>query len=216
MRKIAVVLSGSGYLDGSEIQEAVLTLLAIENAGQQWTAFCPNIEQSDVINHLDTSPTDTNRNALAEAARIVRGEVSDLAGANADEFDACIIVGGYGVAKSLTTFASDGFDFTINTDLEKFLRGFLDHKKPVGFMCISPILITKLCDKGTQFTIGNNSEMSTTISEMGFTHKNCESDDIVTDPFAKVVSTPAKMLDNNLVELSMGIEKLVKQVLALI
>ena len=32
-KKIAVILNGCGHLDGSEIHEAVLTLLAIEEEG---------------------------------------------------------------------------------------------------------------------------------------------------------------------------------------
>lgn len=42
-KKIAVILSGCGYLDGSEINEAVLTLLYLDQAGADVQSFAPNI-----------------------------------------------------------------------------------------------------------------------------------------------------------------------------
>ena len=72
MKKIAVVLSGSGVYDGSEIHEAVLSLLAIEKHGAQWHCFAPNINQHHVINHITGAEMDTTRNVLIESARIAR------------------------------------------------------------------------------------------------------------------------------------------------
>ncbi len=39
MKKIGVILSGCGVYDGSEIHEAVLTLLAISRSGAQAVCF---------------------------------------------------------------------------------------------------------------------------------------------------------------------------------
>lgn len=40
--RFAVVLSGCGVFDGSEIHEAVLTMLAIDEAGGEYRCFAPN------------------------------------------------------------------------------------------------------------------------------------------------------------------------------
>ena len=49
VKKVAVILSGCGFYDGSEIQESVLSLLAIEQAGASWHCFAPDEEQFHVI-----------------------------------------------------------------------------------------------------------------------------------------------------------------------
>ncbi|GMA80461.1 hypothetical protein GCM10025880_68800 [Methylorubrum aminovorans] len=51
MKKIAVVLSGCGVFDGAEINEAVLTLLALEERGITYQCFAPDKPQL-TINHL--------------------------------------------------------------------------------------------------------------------------------------------------------------------
>lgn len=44
-KNVAVVLSGSGVFDGSEIHEAVAVLLECARAGAKVTCFAPNIDQ---------------------------------------------------------------------------------------------------------------------------------------------------------------------------
>jgi len=75
---IGVLLSGNGVYDGAEIQEAVLTLLAIDEMG--WNAVCISVDkpQHHVINHLTGEVMDESRNMLIEAARIARGQISEI------------------------------------------------------------------------------------------------------------------------------------------
>ena len=77
---IAVLLHGSGVYDGTEIQEAVFSLLAIAEAGASYQCIAPNVHQHHVLNHLDGSEMEESRNVLIESARIARGDVLDLAG----------------------------------------------------------------------------------------------------------------------------------------
>ncbi len=70
MKKVAVILSGCGVFDGSEIHEAVLALYAIEKAGASWHCYAPNIQQLHVINHKTGEEMDESRNVLVESARI--------------------------------------------------------------------------------------------------------------------------------------------------
>ena len=96
MKKIAVILSGCGVYDGSEIHEAVLTLLAIEQQGASYHCFAPNIAQHHVINHLTGEvSSDESRNVLIEAARIGRGDVEDLVELREQDFDGIIFIGGF-------------------------------------------------------------------------------------------------------------------------
>ena len=68
MKKIGVILSGCGVYDGSEIHEAVLTLLAISRSGAQAVCFAPDKQQVDVINHLTGEAMTETRNVLIKGA----------------------------------------------------------------------------------------------------------------------------------------------------
>ena len=73
-RKVAVILSGCGVYDGSEIYESVITLLRLDQRGAKVQCFAPNIEQMHVINHLTGEEMPEKRNVLVESARLARGE----------------------------------------------------------------------------------------------------------------------------------------------
>jgi enhancing lycopene biosynthesis protein 2 len=77
-KKIGVVLSGCGVYDGSEIHEAVITLLAIDRAGAEAVCMAPDMEQLHVVNHLTGEVTGEKRNVLVESARIARGKTTDI------------------------------------------------------------------------------------------------------------------------------------------
>jgi enhancing lycopene biosynthesis protein 2 len=144
MKKIAVVLAGNGVYDGAEIHEATLTLLAIARNGAQYQCFAPDVEQAHVVNHLTGEEMPEKRNVLVEAARIARGNIKPLSEYNAKDFDAIVFPGGFGAAKNLCTFAFDGVDCKVNPDVEKAVRSTVAEEKPVGALCISPVLITKI------------------------------------------------------------------------
>ena len=78
-KHVGVILSGSGFLDGAEIQEATLTLLFLDRRGAKVTAMAPNVSQMHVVDHVKGQPASgENRNVLAEAARITRGAIADV------------------------------------------------------------------------------------------------------------------------------------------
>ncbi|NLB86183.1 MAG: isoprenoid biosynthesis protein ElbB, partial [Bacteroidales bacterium] len=64
MKNIAVILSGSGRFDGSEIHEATLTLLALSKNEVNYMCFAPNKNQYHVINHLTEEVSNETRNVL--------------------------------------------------------------------------------------------------------------------------------------------------------
>jgi enhancing lycopene biosynthesis protein 2 len=216
-KRIGVVLAGCGFLDGAEIQEACCTLLALDNAGVSVICMAPNTPQLHVVNHAEGAPADgESRNVLTESARIARGEVVDIASVRVADLDALIFPGGFGAAKNLSTFAIDGPDCTLNTDVERLILGLHQAGKPMGFVCIAPALAAKvLGEKGVCLTIGCDVDTAGALEAMGAKHTVCAVDDIVVDGDHKVVSTPAYMIGPSIGPVFRGIEKLVAAVLAL-
>lgn len=216
MKKVAVILAGCGVFDGAEIHESVLTLLQLERSGASYQCMAPNIDQLHVINHLtgEVEPTE-RRNVLVEAARIARGEVLDLAQANADDYDALIIPGGFGAAKNLCDFAINGADCTVNPDVQAFAQAIHAAGKPVGLICIAPAMTPKLFGGGTTCTIGTDADTAAAIEAMGANHQACPVNEIVIDKAKKVITTPAYMLAGSVMEAASGIDKLVEEVLAM-
>ncbi|MDQ8037113.1 MAG: isoprenoid biosynthesis glyoxalase ElbB [Pedobacter sp.] len=215
MTKVAVILSGCGYLDGSEIYEATLTLLALDQAGAQVQCFAPDIQQLHVVNHLTGEPTGENRNVLVEAARIARGKIADVKTAKAADFDALIIPGGFGAAKNLCDFALKGSDLTVTPDVLAFARAVHEAGKPVGLVCIAPAMAPTIGGAGTKYTIGNDAGTAAAINATGGVHVDCAVTDCVVDAQKKIVTTPAYMYAARISEAATGISKLVKEVLAL-
>lgn len=215
MKKIAVILSGSGVFDGAEIHEAVLALHAIEKQGASWHCFAPNIDQLHVINHITGEEMAETRNVLTEAARIARGNIEDVAKLHAEDFDAVLLPGGFGAAKNLTDFAVNGAECSINTHVASACRAFAQARKPAGYLCIAPAIIPMIYDNGVKGTIGNDEGTAAAFNALGGEHINCEVDDIVFDGEHNVLSTPAYMLAGNISQAASGIEKLVKKLVEL-
>ena len=213
MKKIAVILSGCGVYDGSEIYESVLTLLFLERHGLAYQCFAPNTDQLHVINHLTGEVVpDQQRNVLVESARLARGEITDLADANPDEYSGLIIPGGFGAAKNLSDFAISGANCSVDPLVENFTRAIHQAGKPVGLICIAPAMTPKIFGQDSLCTIGNDEETAAAIEAMGGQHQNCPVDNIVIDHQRKIVTTPAYMLANSISDASIGIEKLVGQI----
>lgn len=216
MTRVAVVLSGAGFYDGSEIYETVLTLIALDKAGVQVTCLAPD-KNFTVVNHLKGEPTDQERNVLVESARIVRGKVSDLAAAEPNDFDAVILPGGYGAAKNLCNYAAKGAACEVDPLLRKFLTGMNRAGKPIGAICIAPIILAKALgmNGSPRLTIGTDPETANHIESFGAEHISCPVDDVVIDAEQKIVTTPAYMLAHRIGEAAQGINKLVHEVLKL-
>lgn len=212
MKKVVVILSGCGIFDGAEIHESVLTLLALNQAGAEYICAAPNINQYHVVNHQTLQPSSETRNVRDEAARIARGEVKALN--EIQNYDAVILPGGFGVAKNLSTFATEGQKFNVEPSIASFLKTTRKQNKPMGFMCIAPAIAARLFgNEELQFTIGNDLATANILQTWGAKHIVCAVDDIVIDKKCKIVTTPAYMLAKNISEAQTGISKLVKAVL---
>ncbi|WP_035237581.1 isoprenoid biosynthesis glyoxalase ElbB [Desulfobacter vibrioformis] len=216
-KKVGVLLAGCGVYDGSEVHEAVLTMLFLDQANAEIICMAPNMEQYHVIDHLSGTETSEKRNVLVESARIARGEIKDLKDVQASDMDAIIIPGGFGAAKNLSDFAINNIQAQVHPEVQRIITDMINSQKPVGAICIAPATLTKaIADKHPEVTIGNDQETADLIEKMGGKHVTCAVDQIHIDRDKKIVSTPAYMLGPNIKDVAIGIEKLVTEVLALI
>jgi enhancing lycopene biosynthesis protein 2 len=217
--KVAVLLAGCGHLDGAEVREAVLTLLALDQHGADFQCIAPDAPQHHVINHVTGQPVPgASRNILEEASRIARvGQCLDLAKARAGDYDALVMPGGYGVAKNHCSFAFKGADADVRPDVAAFVRAFFNAKKPVGAICIAPALVAlALAGRDSaKLTLGNDPGIVAAVEKLGQHHKDTpNARAIVIDEDHKLVTTPAYMFDDaRLSDVWVGIERCVAEVL---
>ncbi len=220
---VAVILSGCGFLDGSEIHESVAVLMHLARHGVPWHCFAPNIEQANVVDHLTGQVEERRqRNVLHESARIARGKgnISPLSSLDVNQFNALILPGGFGAAKNLCTFAVDGEHCTVLPDVERILKMFYAVEKPIGLCCIAPVIAarvfgTSLGGPGLTVTVGEDSDAAAAVRNMGNAHFPTRVTGICVDTAHGIVTTPAYMFDATPHEVYLGVGAMVDEVLRL-
>jgi enhancing lycopene biosynthesis protein 2 len=220
--RVGVILSGCGSQDGSEIHEAVLVLHMLERLGARAICLAPATAQPRVVDHLtgiaEPAPA-APRRVLSEAARIARGDIRDLATAREEDLDALILPGGHGVATVLSDYADKGVVCEVNADVARLLKGMLRRHRPMGFICLAPILAARVLGPlaGIRLTFGTKScEPAKHAAIMGADVRPCPLRETVVDEKNRVVSTPAYMYDEaRLLEVGIGIDHLVRSVVTM-
>jgi enhancing lycopene biosynthesis protein 2 len=218
MKRIGVILSGCGFLDGSEISEAVLTLLELQRQGEDFEIImmAPNMKQPQVTNHLKNTPQEESRNILEESARIARGHIYDIQSVDPDSLAGLIMPGGFGAAKNLCTFAEKGPQGEVLPAVKHMLTRLHESQKPIAALCISPALVSLVLGQHKiKVTIGKDAAVAGQIQETGARHEECAVDEICVDKTNRIVTTPAYMYGNaRLNHIASGIEKCVAQLLS--
>jgi enhancing lycopene biosynthesis protein 2 len=214
-KRVGVLLSGCGFLDGAEIQEAVCTLLSLDRRGATLVALAPDVDQMHVVDHLAQAPAPgQTRNVLHESARLVRGRITELSRISAQELDALILPGGFGAAKNLCSFAVEGKAMRVLPAVEKLVRELRAARKPMGFVCIAPVIAARVLGaEHVRVTNGDDPETAAAIESWGARHVACRVEEIAVDPDVRVVSTPDYMLGPWIAPVATGIDKLVGAVL---
>ena len=218
MKKVAVVLSGCGVYDGSEIHEACAALLALHRAEAEVVICAPSGPQLHVVDHLAGEPAEgETRDILAESARLARGQIRPLAEVNIADLDAVLLPGGFGAAKNLCTFAVDGENCTVHPEVDTFLRQAHGQGKALGAMCIAPVILARVfgADLKPSVTIGNDPVTAGKINQMGAIHIECAADETVVDVGNNIVTTPAYMIAGNIGEVFDGAAACVEKLLGL-
>lgn len=212
MKKFAVVLCGCGCYDGSEIHESVMTLLAIDRNECQYSIFAPDADQYHVINHYTKQATNEKRNMLAEAARIARGDIQPLTALKAGDFDAVVFPGGFGAAKNLFTYALEGTNAVVIPEVERMVREFHAAHKPIGALCIAPVMIAKILGNIT-ITVGVDEKTIADVESFGAKHINTQQTEVIADKENKVFTTPCYMLPATIGDIADCADNLIKAIL---
>lgn len=224
--KVAVVLSGCGVYDGSEIHEASAVLVHLSRAGASVSMFAPDKKQMHVIDHTKGAEMDQERNVMVESARIARGQIAPLTELKAADYDAVIFPGGFGAAKNLSDFAIKGPELSLDPDAGRVLADFHSASKPIGLCCIAPVLAAKaLGSQGVELTMGAEDEQegrwpyagaTGAAKALGAVHIPKDSADAThVDAKNKVVTAPAYMCETAVHEIFDGIGKMVDGILKL-
>ncbi|MCI5211581.1 MAG: isoprenoid biosynthesis protein ElbB, partial [Candidatus Electrothrix sp. ATG2] len=133
-------------------------------------------------------------------------------GFDAAAVDALVIPGGVGAAKNLCTYAFDGPQCTVNPDVAQAVKAMHQAGKPIGALCIAPVLLTRILSDIT-VTIGQDEKTAAHIQEMGGMHASTGIGEIAVDQQNKIVSTPCYMLDSRVDQIADGADALIQAVL---
>lgn len=215
MKPVAVILSGCGRADGSEIHESVFTLLALSRRQAGFRIYAPDRDQARVINHLTGEENGESRNILVEAARIARGNILPLSELHLHDISAIILPGGQGASLNFWDYFHQGIHAEVDADVERILSTALRARIPLGFICIAPVLAARIAEitgKSLTLTIGNDPETAADIEALGCRHQVSEVHECVIDAVNRVVSTAAYMSARTIAECNSGIEALVDAV----
>jgi enhancing lycopene biosynthesis protein 2 len=207
-----VILSGCGFKDGSEIHESVCSLLALDQLQIAYQCFAPDILQSNVVNHITGHEMKQERNVLVEAARIARGNIKSLSNCDVNQYDGLVLPGGFGAAQNLSSFATQGASCSVIEDLKTIVLKFHQQQKPIGALCIAPVILAHLIP-GAKLTIGDNKPLADNLNKMGAIHQNTSFEDVIVDPNNRLVSTPCYMLDASISQIANGAKNLVQAML---
>lgn len=224
--KIGVLLHGNGVFDGTEIQEAVLTLLAIEEAGHEYICMAPDVDQYHVVNHLNGEEMQEKRNVLTESARIARGEIKKVADVSTDDYDALVMPGGFGTAKNITQWAFKGPESDILPEVKNMVLETVKAGKPIAALCMSPTTVAKALEGSgieSTLTVGTTAEESPYdiggiaqgVEQTGAKTEMKTIREIAVDTKNKIVTAPCYMMQASITQVRSNIQSAVAEMLKL-
>jgi enhancing lycopene biosynthesis protein 2 len=225
--KIGVLLSGNGVYDGSEIQEVVFTLLAIDELGGKALCFAPDKPQHHVVNHLSGEEMNESRNVLVESARVTRGDIKSIMEVNVNDFEALVIPGGFGAAKNLTSWAFDGSEGTIDEEVKRIIVNCIKIGKPIAALCMGPTVVAKALEKSGVFaelTVGTTAAkspydiqaISKGMDGIGVKSTMKGVKEIAVDEQHKIVSAPCYMMEASISEVRNNVKQAIVKLIELV
>ena len=217
-QRVGVILSGCGVFDGSEIHEAVATLVALDRHGLEAVCLAPDIDQMHVVNHLSGQVMEgENRNVLVEAARIARGHVSPLTAESVKDLSALILPGGFGAAKNLSDYAVSGAEMKVNGKVQSALQEAHRAGKPIAALCISPVILARIFGKESPtLTVGAEGADAENLEAIGARHQVTEHEQVVVDEQLKLITGPCYMLESTIGQIFRGADAVVARLARLL
>jgi enhancing lycopene biosynthesis protein 2 len=224
---IGILLSGCGVYDGAEIQEAVLTMLAIQEAGHTYQCISINKNQHHVINHTTGDEMPEVRNMLVESARIARGDVKNINNLDVNDVDALVIPGGFGSAKNFTKWAFKGPDGEILPEVKLLLVNLFNVGKPICALCVSPVVVAKALESSgvkLSLTLGSDQEDSpydikgfnAGIEKTGAIATMKTVREIAVDEKNRIVSAPCYMMEASIIHIRENIKQAIEATIKLV
>ena len=194
---IGVLLGGCGYYDGTDVHEAVFTLLAIETAGERAVLIAPDIDQERVVDHLTGEEVSERRNVMRESARLARLPIRSLSETRPEELEALIIPGGYGPVVNFSTgFARLGERRRLIGDVAAFLGRCLEARLPIGCISLGEIPLRTVVGDEIAVPAPPRSPTALTV-----------------DPGRTIVHTPGSTAFTRLADVKSGIDAMMAEVL---
>eukprot|EP01080_Neovahlkampfia_damariscottae_P006770 gene6770-10934_t len=221
-KKVAVLMSGCGYLDGTEVTEAVSCIIHLKKKGFNVSYFTLDKVQEEVYDHVSRNLEKNEiRNMISESTRITRTAVQKLDKLKVEEYEFLVIPGGFGVTKNLSNYDESPTNFSVDKNVETVIRGFHEAKKPIAMSCIAPVLVAKLFGTnnggdGCTITLGDDEDYVSQVEGYGSTLQLKTVKDVVVDEKNYFVSTPAYMDESaNQVEVFDAIGKMIEKTVKL-
>jgi enhancing lycopene biosynthesis protein 2 len=125
-----------------------------------------------------------------------------------------LLPGGFGAAKNLSNWAFEGASATVIPGIEKAITGMVKAGKPVGALCISPVILARVLGS-VRLTIGQDEATAEAMESLGATHVVTSHGEVVIDQEHKVVTTPCYMLDATIDQIADGAFNVVEAMIGL-
>ena len=120
-----------------------------------------------------------------------------------------------GAALNLSDFASKGVQCAIQSDVARAVAAMHQSGKPIGAMCIAPVILARLFP-AAKLTLGNDASSAQAVASMGAEHREAGHGEVVVDEAQRLATTPCYMLDASISQIYAGASALVGAVLGML
>ena len=106
----------------------------------------------------------------------------------------------------------NGKKCTVREDVAQLIRSFHEQKKPIGALCIAPVMLAKVLGDIT-ITVGNDEKTIDHVTSFGTKHINTQQTEVISDKQNMVFTTPCYMLPARISDIADCAENLIEAIL---
>lgn len=170
MAGVGLYLSGAGSLDGSDAISTVLAYGALQKCGREPIPVGRDVDQGRVVDHRTAQTMNESRNALSEAARLVRGNIRDMRDVDAGELQAAVLVGGDGMLSTWTDYHDRGAECRITERLKYQILDLHKNDKPIVCLGNAGFVVAHVFrdrESTPRLNVGSNATLNETLRDWG-------------------------------------------------
>lgn len=212
MKEICIVLAGCGFMDGSDVREAVLISYFLEEKGYRAVFAAPSGTQKEVMDHKTQKVLSQSREVLNESARL-NGEITELNEIKGDKILALILPGGEGIVKHLTELDQESNLFKVESQTKKIIREMFRRKKPIGGCGLASLVIARslndILESPLTLTTGNDARVIQKLENLGINHVIAKPTEAVIDEEHRIITTTGYLGKNRIKDFALGIKNMV-------